>query len=111
MINYPLIILGIAPDYHKEIAHKMLPFYFLFEPVMIFPFILINIALRIAAFINILKMNKAGKILGIISLAFTILLVIVMLPVNIVWEPIAMIVLIVLLIKGYKLYDNPKVNN
>ncbi len=101
VLNYPLIISGKVPDYHFEIARKMLPFYHLFKPVEIFPFIILNLILRIAAFINIRKMNNAGKYLGIISLIFTIILVAVMLPVNLVWEPIAMMAMLIFLIKGY----------
>ncbi|OHD59902.1 MAG: hypothetical protein A2014_02680 [Spirochaetes bacterium GWF1_49_6] len=110
-LNYPLIILGIVPDYHKEIAQKMFPLYFLFDPIIIFPFIIINLVLRIIAFFNLLRLNKAGKSFGIISSAFTLLLVIVMLPVNIIWEPAAMIILIILLIKGYKQTDKMIMKN
>lgn len=98
-----MILIGKSPDYHKEIAVKLLPFYYLFEPKIIFPFIIINLILRIIAFINILKINKLGKIFGILSLIYTIILVAVMLPVNLFWEPIAMIVLIILIIKGYSI--------
>ncbi len=105
VLIYPLVIFGKLVDYHRIIAEKILPFYYLFDPIIIFPFIVINISLRIIAFINLRKMNKKGKIFGLISLIYSIILIIVMLPVNIFWEPPVLVVLIIVLLKGYKIIE------
>lgn len=102
LLLYPLLISGLIADYHAVAVARLFPGHPVYSPLVLLPFVALNLILRITAWLTVRQLRPVGKILGILSALYTIALVAFMLPENIYWEPVVMLILIYLLIKGYK---------
>lgn len=102
LLFYPLIMLGYFESVEAVVRSQLpeniknLPIYILFIVLIL------NVVLRWLAFKSVLRKSVCGLVLGVISNLYTILVVVFLLTLNRVWETIAMFILTIILVLGYK---------
>lgn len=99
---YPMIFLGFLKSVEAEIRNQLPMMIKSINLSWIFNLLIINVLLRVIAIRNIFLERRNGLLWGLTSNAFTVLIVLFILTANSVWETIAMSILSILLIWGYK---------
>jgi len=102
LLFYPLIFLGFLKSIEDEIRGQLPTMIKSINLGWIFSLLVMNVLLRIIAIRNIILERKIGLVLGLTSNAVTVLIVLFVLTANWLWESIAMLVLSLFLIWGYK---------